>query len=247
MPCLHVYTYIFTCDIYAHSGYKTCICYIYLKCLFWIYFVVGFFCLFKPLTKFWHSRFLFSGVQGQVMKDVFSIQNAFMGINKRRKTTLQKKKKKASIACPSVSHQEFLANTMHMFVAGLCQAFHSLQIRTCTYTCPCTQLVSVDTVITIMTRADLDACLVRRLMGQAVAWRAVFWYAECVIAGLSDVKRWLCFVTGSGEQLGKSSSLPFPLLKILKQVIPRILPCKTLQMRIIWKSKIETRALPLVF
>lgn len=49
--------------------------------------------------------------------------------------------------------------------------------------------VSVETVITIMTRADLDACHVRNLMGQAVAWRAVFWYAECVIAGLLEVKR----------------------------------------------------------
>lgn len=49
--------------------------------------------------------------------------------------------------------------------------------------------VSVDTVITIMTRADLDAEHVRTLMGQAVAWRAVFWYAECGFAGLSEVKR----------------------------------------------------------
>ncbi|KAL9849218.1 uncharacterized protein GJ701_005324 isoform 1-T1 [Geothlypis trichas] len=69
-----------------------------------------------------------TGVLGRVLKDACRVQNAFLGRNKRRKTALQKQT--ASMTCPSVSHQELLA-TMPTLVVGLCQAYHSPQIRTC--------------------------------------------------------------------------------------------------------------------
>lgn len=221
--------------------HKMCICYIHLKYLFCIEFVIGFFCLFKLLIKFWHSRFLFSGVQGWVLKNARRLQNAFLGRNKRRKTTLQKQTASMTCVClpPRVpgKHNAYICGRA---MSGISQ---SSDQDVCIHIATHVVRVSVDVMVTIMTRADLDVCYVRSLMGQA--WRDVFWYAECVIAGLSDVERWHCLVTGSGEQGRALPSLS--LFAGLKEVIPHTLQYKRLQMRTVWKSKIETRAFPFLF
>lgn len=247
MPWLHLHlghicTYRCVCIKY--------VCVIYIWSIYFAYSLqLGFFvCLFKPLIKFWHSRFLFSGVQGQGLKDACRVQNAFLGKKKRRKTTLQKQT--APMTCPSVSHKEFLANTMHAFIVGLCQAYHSLQNFPSgpVHTHRHGHSQSVSRYCDYSYDRSWLGCMPCQKFD--VAWRAVFRYAECVVAGLSDMKRWFCFVTGSGEQLGKRESQlfpPFPSLQIQKEVIPHTLPYKWLQMRTVWKSKIETKAFPSVF
>lgn len=187
--------------------HKMCICYTYLKYLFCIEFVIGFFCLFKSLIKFWHSRFLFSGV----LKDACRVQNAFLGRNKRRKTTLQKQT--ASMTCVCLPPR--VPGKQNAYICGRAMSgiSQSSDQDVCIHIATHTVRVSVDAMITITTRADLDVCCVRSLMGQA--WRAVFWYAEYVIAGLSHVKRLLCdWLRGAG----KSSSLSFPLCRYWRKL-----------------------------
>lgn len=176
MPWLHLHlghicTYRCLCIKY--------VCVIYIWSIYFAYSLwLGFFvCLFKPLIKFWHSRFLFSGVQGQGLKDACRVQNTFLGKKKRRKTTLQKQT--APMTCPSVSHKEFLANTMHAFVVGLCQAYHSLQNFPSgpVHTHRHEHSQSVSRYCDYSYDRSWLGCMPRQKFD--VAWRAVFRYAVC--------------------------------------------------------------------
>lgn len=167
-----------------------------------------FVCLFKPLIKFCHSRFLFTGVQGWVLKDECRVQNAFLG-RKKRKTTLQKQTAPWLVPLsPTKSSWQTQCTCLLQGYVRHIIVFRSGPVHTHIHAH--SQNIS--------RYSDYYYKSWFGCMGLAVAWRTVFWYAECVIAGLSDEKKRLCFVSGSGEQLWKSFSLPFPLCRYWRKL-----------------------------
>lgn len=97
----------------------------------------------------------------------------------------------------------------------------------------------------------LGCTLSEKLQGPGCACRAEFQYVKCTVAGFSGVNQatsdeevtafWLV-QHAEGNSKGRSQSL-----LIQEEAVPYMLPYKWLQMRTVWKSKVETRAFPSFF
>lgn len=138
----------------------------------------------------------------------------------------------------SVSHQEFLANTMQgcvrhitVFRSGLVHTHshaHSQNVSRC-------HDYNYD-------KSWLGRMLCQKSDGPSLE-SCVLVCRMCYCRAFTCVEVALWLAQGSREELFPL----FPSLQVLKEIIPHSLLYKRLQMMTVWKSKIETRAFPLLF